>query len=75
MILPTHLVLHQQLEHMPVGQQRQVLNFARALAATRTHGVAGQELLQFTGTISQDDLGMMSQAIEEECEKVDTNEW
>lgn len=67
--------LHQQLEHLPFGQQRQVLDFARALASARTRGVAGQKLLQFAGTIGDDDLQAMSQAIAADCEKVNPHEW
>ena len=52
--------LHQQLEHLPCGQQRQVLDFARALASSRIRGVAGQKLLQFAGTIEPDELKIMS---------------
>lgn len=67
--------LHQQLEHLPVSQQRQVLDFARALASSRARGVAGQKLLQFAGTIDSGELKIMSQAIAENCEKIDTHEW
>ncbi len=35
----------------------------------------GKQLLQFAGTISNDDLHAMSDAIEAECESVDVNEW
>src|SRR5687768_10903293 len=62
--------LHQQLEHLAVGQQRQVLDFARALASARTRGVPGQELLRFAGTIEPNDLQAISQAITEDCEKI-----
>jgi hypothetical protein len=67
--------LHQQLEHLPFGQQRQVLDFARALASTRATGVAGHQLLQFAGTIKSGDLKEISQAITDGCEKVDKHEW
>ncbi len=67
--------LHQQLEHLPFGQQRQVLDFARALARARIQGVAGRTLLQFAGTIEPDELAVMSQAITEGCEKVETDGW
>ena len=67
--------LHQQLEHLPFGQQRQVLDFARALASSRARGVAGRKLLQFVGTIDLDELEVMSQAIAEDCETVDRHEW
>lgn len=67
--------LHRQLEHLPVGEQKRVLDFARALAASHPQGVPGKTLLQFSGTISLEDLQLMSQAIEEGCEKIDSNEW
>lgn len=67
--------LHQQLEHLPFGQQRQVLDFARALASSRARGVAGQSLLCFAGAIADDDLSIISQAIAEDCGKVDAREW
>ena len=67
--------LHQHLEHLPFGQQRQVLDFARALVASRAQGVAGRKLLQFAGTIDSEDLKIMSQVITEDCEKVDAHEW
>ena len=67
--------LHQQLKNLPLGQQRQVLDFARALAAARTRGVAGQKLVQFAGTIEPEDLMLIAQAVTEDCEKIDDHEW
>ena len=37
-------------------------------------GVPGQQLLRFAGAIPLDDIQLMRQAIEEGCERVDTNE-
>lgn len=59
--------LHEQLEHLSVGQQRQVLDFARALVATRPRGVTGCSLLSFAGTISAPDLVAIAKAVKE-CE-------
>ena len=56
-----------QVERLPLEQQRQVLDFARALAATQPRGVPGHTLLGFAGAIPADDFTMMSQAIEEGC--------
>lgn len=67
--------LHQHLEPLSFGQQRQVLDFARALASARTQGVAGRKLLRFAGTIEPDDLKIISQSIAEDCGKVETNGW
>lgn len=67
--------LHQQLSVLSLEQQRQVLDFARALALARPHGVPGETLLRFGGMFDPDDLRAMEQAIEEECEKIDPDGW
>ena len=67
-------ILH-QLNILGIEQQRQVLNFARALATNKPVGIAGKELLRFGGTIELQDLNEMSQAIEEGCEQVNSDEW
>lgn len=41
----------------------------------RQKGTPGKDLLQFGGRINAEDLALMSQAIETDCEKVDFNEW
>lgn len=63
-----------QVERLPLEQQRQVLDFARALAATQPRGVPGHTLLEFAGAIPADDLALMSEAIEEGCEQSDPDE-
>ena len=67
--------LRQQLEVLPANQQRQVLDFARALVATQPQGVPGQALLSFAGTINAPDLAIMAQAAEEDCELINRKEW
>ena len=67
--------VREQLSHLPLEQQRQVLEFARALVAARVHGVPGQALLRFAGTIDSEDLAAMAQTIEEGCERVQPDEW
>jgi len=52
--------IHEQLEQLPLGQQRQVLDFARALATARAQGVPGHKLLRFAGTIEPEDLREVS---------------
>ncbi len=64
-----------QLKTLPYEMQWRVLEFTRALAVSVPRGVAGPQLLRFAGTIPLDDLQLMRQAIEEGCERVDTNEW
>jgi len=67
--------LHDQLDQLPFEQQRQVLEFARALASAHVRGVPGHTLLRFAGIIEAGDLAVMSKAIESTCEKVNPDEW
>jgi len=64
-----------QIGRLDYEHQRRVLDFARALAVTSPKGVPGKQLLSFAGTISADDLKAMEQAIGDNCEKIDLNEW
>ncbi|QYO67369.1 hypothetical protein JVX88_11550 [Leptolyngbya sp. 7M] len=65
----------QQLEGLPQPLQQQVLEFVRSLAHSPIQGTPGAQLLQFAGTIPSDDLRLMREAIEQDCEQVDLNEW
>jgi hypothetical protein len=64
-----------QISQMGAEQQQRVLDFARSLATPEPRGVRGKDLLQFAGTIEADDLRLMAEAIQEDCEKVDLDEW
>jgi len=61
-----------QIDKLPHDLQIRALDMIKAL---NPKGVEGKSLLRFEGSISPDDLQLMSKAIEEGCEKVDTNEW
>lgn len=61
-----------QIDKLPYDLQLRVLDFVKTLIPK---GVEGKSLLRFEGTISADDLNLMSKAIEESCEKVDISEW
>ncbi len=65
----------EQLKSLPDELQWRVYEFARSLAASTPQGVPGRQLLRFAGAIPSDDLELMRQTIEEDCERVDTNEW
>ena len=67
--------IQEQLSQLPLEQQRQVLEFARALVTARVRGVPGHALLRFAGLVETDDLALMKQAIEDGCEQVHPNEW
>jgi hypothetical protein len=65
----------EQLKVMPHHLQWRVLEFVRALSKTEVRGTPGQQLLRFSGSIPSDDLQLMREAIEQDCEQVDVNEW
>ena len=62
------------LDRLPVEKQRQVLEFARTLAAPPLQGARGSDLVRFAGTIDECDLEAMSQAINHGCERIDADE-
>ena len=64
-----------EIEQLDYDNQKRVLEFAKALAATGRKGVPGKRLLSFGGAISPEDLADMQNEIAEHCEKVDQNEW
>ena len=67
-------VVEEMLE-LPDDQQRQVLKYVLALRAASRRGVPGKQLVQFAGLIPSEDLELMRQAIDTECEQVDEDEW
>ncbi|XGB42140.1 MAG: hypothetical protein LVS60_18580 [Nodosilinea sp. LVE1205-7] len=65
----------EQLKIMPQHLQWQVLEFIRLLAKADVRGTPGQQLLRFAGSIPLDDLKLMGEAIEQDCQRVDVDEW
>lgn len=68
--------LRERLSLLAPDQQRQVLEYARALSEEAPRrGVPGQSLLRFVGSIPADDLREIGRAVEEGCEGVDPRGW
>ena len=65
----------EQLKVMPQPLQKQVLEFVRSLVKAEVRGTPGQQLLRFAGSIPSNDLQLMREAIEQDCERVDLDEW
>ena len=63
------------MDRLPADRRQQIADFARALAKTEAIGLRGERLLQFAGAIDRQDLLLMTEAIEEDCEKVDRSAW
>ena len=62
-----------ELNNLPLDQQKKGLAFARSLIEN-PKGVKGSSLLGFAGAISSEQLSQMKNAIEEGCERIDTQE-
>jgi hypothetical protein len=67
--------LLKEVHELPPALQRRVLDFARALAESTPRGTPGDELLQFAGTMTPAEADEFLRAIDEDCERVDPNEW
>ncbi len=65
----------EKLDLLAVEEQRRVFDFTCALTESKTVGITGRDLFRFAGTIEKTDLEFMRHAIEDECERVDLNEW
>lgn len=65
----------EQLQVMPQNLQWQVLEFVRTLVKVEVSGTPGKSLLHFAGSIPPDDLQLMRESIEQDCERIDVNEW
>jgi len=67
--------LLKQMEQLPARMQRRVLDYARALAESTPEGTPGDELLKFAGIMTPSEADEFLRGIEEDCERVDPNEW
>jgi hypothetical protein len=66
-----------QLDKLSEGQQQQVLEFTHGLQRTLPPGTPGGVLIARAREINFDpeDLAEIVQAIEEDCERIDWDEW
>ncbi|MBI1941608.1 MAG: hypothetical protein HYS33_08895 [Acidobacteria bacterium] len=64
-----------QLGKLTAGEQRRVLAFARLLVSKEPQGISGRDLLRLRSDFDPEDLETMARIIEEDCERVDLNEW
>ena len=75
MAIPVLNQIVEQVKALPDNLQHQVLTFVRSLRTIAGRGTHGSLLLHFAGGISMDDIDSMREAIENDCERVDGNEW
>lgn len=67
--------LLKEVEQLPLPLQRKVVDFAHSLAQSRPRGTPGRQLLEFAGILSPEEAKAMMDAIEEDCERIDPNDW
>jgi hypothetical protein len=65
----------EQLDKLPIGLQKRVLDFTQALILSMPKGLSGKDIKKFVGIISPEDAKAIEEAIEEGCEQVDINEF
>jgi hypothetical protein len=63
------------LDRLSPAMQRRSLDFVRALAETDPQGVPGDKLLQFSGIMTPEEAREFLNSIEEDCERINPNEW
>ena len=65
------------LQKLPPDKQQEVLDFTRKIAESPLHpkGIPGNALLRSGGCIDKEDIKLMQKAINQECERIDTDEW
>jgi len=56
-------------------KQRLVMEYITSIESRTIRGVPGKEIVRYAGRISQEDLTVMTRAIQTDCEQVDDNEW
>jgi hypothetical protein len=63
-----------RVENLPPEMQEQVLRFVASLSPSEPKGESGAALRRFAGSIDHASAREMTQAIEQECERIDA-EW
>ncbi len=65
----------EQMANLPYNLQEKALDFIKRLTLPDKSGVSGRNLLKYAGLIPLDDLNVMKDVIDNDCRKVDTDEW
>lgn len=67
--------LMNDLDKLPIYLQKKVQDFAHALPLSQPTGVSGKEVVKLAGSISKKDAQKILKVVEEDCGKVDLDEW
>ncbi|HYL04798.1 MAG TPA: hypothetical protein VE075_02095 [Thermoanaerobaculia bacterium] len=63
------------LERLSPDMQVRAAQLVHGLVSAAPRGVAGRDLLRFAGAIDSESVREMEEAIEDGCERIDTEEW
>jgi hypothetical protein len=63
------------LDRLSAAEQQRAAELVHSLVSATPKGTPGRDLLPFVGTIDDESARQMIEAIEEECERVDLDEW
>ncbi len=64
-----------KVEKLPLETQKRILDMVDNLSKPDLRGITREELSRFAGCISSEDALLMTEAIEEGCERIDLREW
>jgi hypothetical protein len=64
-----------RVETLPAELQERVLRFVASLTASAQAGERGSGLRQFSSSLDSVSARQITQAIDEECERVDASQW
>jgi hypothetical protein len=64
-----------RVESLPPEAQAQVLRYVASLGGSRPAGMSGALLRKFAFSLDPVSAREMRQAIEEECEQIDADQW
>jgi hypothetical protein len=69
--------IKRKVDDLTPAQQEEVLAFVRSLEDTEVQGISGRDFVAIakTITISDQDLQLIADAIDNDCEQVDAREW
>ena len=63
------------LSNLPVELQEKVKEFTHSLLIAKSKGTPGKDLLKFSGIIDDNNAEELRKIINEDCSKIDHNEW
>jgi hypothetical protein len=67
--------LMERMDKLNPTMQKRVVEYAQSLLESSPQGTSGAEYLKFAGIMTTEEAKEFLQAIEEDCERIDADEW